>query len=436
MNTKPERKIVVIDDIAPEANAMLQALYSRDPQSVTEHLDRVQEIGSDKFMASYYVGYGHKSIGDCGTTTLYVEQVSLLAAKALQDWPLYNGQEASTRYLDMSGQAVINPLESSDGFGVQERWMKLYTRTIQTLIPELTERFPRRENEGEKTYEKAIKAKAFDIARGLLPSGVTTLLAWHTNLRQAHDHLKRLRHHPLAEIREVAAECVEMLKNRYPNSFSHKQYSEEEQYLDKLSSFAYADRPAGSRFSYTSNIRRERLDAYKAILRSRPAKAELPHELREAGDFEFRFLLDFGSFRDLQRHRSITLPMPLLTLDYGFEPWYFEQFPESMLEEIHTTIGEQERIIRKLSGSAEQKQYYIPLGYRVACYATASIPAATYIAELRSGQTVHSTLRQVAQDIGRALKAELPEMALYVDNSDDMFSIKRGSQDIVQRRAC
>lgn len=96
-----ERLIHITDAYPPEANAMMQALYSRSPQSVFAHIKKVEEVGSDKFMAAYYVGYGHKSIGDCGSTTIFAEQVSMLAAKAIQDHPLYSGQEASTRYLDM-----------------------------------------------------------------------------------------------------------------------------------------------------------------------------------------------------------------------------------------------------------------------------------------------------------------------------------------------
>lgn len=82
--------IHISDEFPPEATAMLQALYSRDPKSVLQHKERVQTLGVDKFMSSYYVGYGHKSIGDCGTTTVFIEQVSMLAAKSVQDWPLYN----------------------------------------------------------------------------------------------------------------------------------------------------------------------------------------------------------------------------------------------------------------------------------------------------------------------------------------------------------
>ena len=201
---------------------MLQALYSRSPKSVKEHVLKVKESGAEKFMASYYVGYGHKSIGDCGTTSIFIENVSMLVAKAIQDWPLYSGQEASTRYLDMANQPVVNPLETKEGKEIQDEWMKFYSRALDKLAPALKIRFPIKEGEKEVVYEKAIKARAFDIARGFLPSGATTYVAWHTNLRQAHDHLKELKHHPLVEIREVAQEIIKTLQTKYSSSFLHK----------------------------------------------------------------------------------------------------------------------------------------------------------------------------------------------------------------------
>ena len=97
--------------INAEAQAMLQALYSRDPASVYAHLKTIAEKGPEKFMASFYVGYGHKSIGDCGTVTLFIEGISMLTAKAIQDWMLYAGQEVSTRYVDYSSQRFEDPME-------------------------------------------------------------------------------------------------------------------------------------------------------------------------------------------------------------------------------------------------------------------------------------------------------------------------------------
>ncbi|KKQ47386.1 MAG: Alternative thymidylate synthase-like protein [Candidatus Moranbacteria bacterium GW2011_GWD2_37_9] len=87
-----------------QAEAMLQALHSRSTGGIKKHLQVLEEKGADNFMERFYVGYGHKSIGDCGSATVFVEGVSMLAAKAIQDWRLYSGQEASTRYVDFSNQ--------------------------------------------------------------------------------------------------------------------------------------------------------------------------------------------------------------------------------------------------------------------------------------------------------------------------------------------
>jgi len=80
------------------------------------------------------VGYGHKSIGDCGTTNICVENLSMLDAKSIQANELYNGQEASTRYLDMSGQRIMNPLGTETGKAIQDRWMSFYALALEGLI--------------------------------------------------------------------------------------------------------------------------------------------------------------------------------------------------------------------------------------------------------------------------------------------------------------
>jgi hypothetical protein len=81
----------------------------------------------------------------------------------------------------------------------------------------------------------------------------------------------------------------------------------------------------------------------------------------------------------------------------------------------------------------EIRQYYIAMGFNVACELTASLPSAVYIAELRSGQTVHPTLRPIAQKMGIAMESIFPEMALHIDYSPDEWSTKRGTHDIVRK---
>ena len=434
------REIIVIDNIAPEAVAMIQAKYSRSPRSAKIHLEEVAKVGPEKFMASYYVGYGHKSIGDCGTTTICAENVSMLVAKAIQDWPLYSGQEASTRYLDMASQPVVNPLSSQEGLSaqagkeIQDEWMKFYRHALEALIPALKIRFPIKEDEKEVVYEKAIKARAFDIARGFLPAGATTYVAWHTNLRQAYDHVKEMRHHPLAEVREVAGEIFAELKRKYPSSFSYKEYPTEEEYIEKsMAELAYFDDPSIKNFSYEVRLDLESLKKHQKLLSERPAKSELHQRLRQYGNIIFSFPLDFGSYRDLQRHRSAVQEMPLLSTKHGFYPWYMEQLTPELRDEALKLLSLQEKRISKLKTSKEIKQYYVAMGYTVTVKITCPLPAAVYIAELRSADTVHPTLRKEAQRMGDAIKEAVPGIAMHHDTSAGIWNIKRGAQDIVKK---
>ena len=218
-------KIILLDNgavIDAEAGAMLQALHSRSAKGIEDHLLILEERGAEKFMGSFYVGYGHKSIGDCGSIDIFIEGVSMLVAKAIQDNQLYSGQEASTRYIDFAEQEFRDPVDTPLSGQILEAWRKFYVDSKEELLAHLRAQFPRKEAEIEATYEKAIGARSFDILRGFLPAGATTNLAWHTNLRQAADNLCWLRNHPLQEVRDVATGIQVVLVERYPSSFSHK----------------------------------------------------------------------------------------------------------------------------------------------------------------------------------------------------------------------
>lgn len=427
--------------ISPEADAMLQALYSRSPASVYEHLTQIAEKGPEKFMSSFYVGYGHKSIGDCGSVTLFIEGISMLAAKAIQDWMLYSGQEVSTRYVDFSTQRFEDPIESADSHEYLESLRDFYVRSLPKVIESLFLRFPK--NGSEAGYEKAIHARAFDIMRGFLPAGATTSVAWHTNLRQAADKLMLLRHHVLPEVRDIASALEKVLKEGYPSSFSGKQYAETEEYNDEwMGNHYYLTDPHCPDFALVRDgIDYDELDGnimWTNIFSNRPAKTELPKMVAELGTLQFRFLLDFGSFRDVQRQRAVAQRMPLLTTRHGFEKWYLNELPESVHTEANEELKRGLRYVaheRDLGVSREILQYYLPMGYRVAQRITGDIPALVYLAELRATRFVHPTLQIRAHQIASALADSLGEygLKLQIDEEVGRFDARRGLQDITRK---
>ncbi|NTW14410.1 MAG: hypothetical protein HGA31_05285 [Candidatus Moranbacteria bacterium] len=430
-------KIFLYDEYGPEDVAMMQALYSRSAESVEKHVAKVSETGSGKFMERFYVGYGHMSIADCGSTTMFIEGVSMLVAKAVQDWPLYSGQETSTRYIDMSRQPMTDPIGTEASRAIQEKWHAFYVSSGPAVEDHLRAKYPRQADEDEKMYDKAIKARSFDILRGFLPAGITTQLSWHTNLRQAWDKLSLLRHHPLAEVREAAEGMLAELSKRYPNSFSHKRYEEQENYrANVLANHTYFDPESfPQEFTAVTTIDPAALSPYTDVLSERPVKTNLPQYLRALGTFTFDFLLDFGSYRDMQRHRAGIHHMPLLSTRYGFHSWYLEQLPEAHRAKAETLIAEQTAAIDTMDASSEDCQYLVAMGFRVPCRYTFDLPGLVYFVELRCGKTVHPTLRPVARRMADEIVSRFPEVTLHVDRDPDDWDARRGLQDITRKES-
>lgn len=429
-------EVIVLDTgstLNSEATAMLQALHSRSVGGLRNHLETLEKRGADGFMKNFYVGYGHKSIGDCGTATIFIEGVSLLVAKAVQDWPLYSGQEASTRYIDFEHQPFKNPLETNFGNEILENWREFYKKSLPLTIAHLKDIYPMSESEDIKIYDKAINARAFDVLRGFLPAGATTNLAWTTNLRQAADKIMLLRHHPLAEVRNTSLAIEQALQKAFPNSFSHKIYEATEayNYFCMTKEYYYYDKKCPDFKLVNNSIKPELLP--KKILKNRPAKTELPKHLAEAGNMQFEFLLDFGSFRDLQRHRAVIQRMPLLTMDLGFEDWYFQDLPKEVIPEAKKLLKEQKSKINILKCSKEEKQYYIAMGYKTSNRLTGGLPALVYLVELRATRFVHPTLRNIAKQMAMTIEKKLKGagLVLHLDQEMDRFDVKRGTHDIV-----
>lgn len=429
-------KIFIYDEFNPEDTAMMQALYSRSAESVVVHADKVKQSGSGKFMEKFYVGYGHASIADCGSTTIFIEGVSMLVAKAVQDWPLYSGQETSSRYIDMSKQTIIDPVGTSMSRRCLDNWMEFYTDSQSAVATHLRVKYPKKPDEEEVIYERAIKARVFDILRGFLPAGVTTQLSWHTNLRQAWDKLALLRHWPLPEVRAVAETIHKQLQEKYHSSFSHKLYDEQEaywKYLGAKQAYFLSKKYAGD-FAATTKIKPAELKPYADILKRRPMKTNLPHFLSELGPLTFDFLLDFGSFRDIHRHRHGVCRMPLLTTRYGFNQWYLDQLPKNLQVKAKKLIQEQKSAIAKLKASPEFTQYYVAMGFNVSCHVSYGLPATVYVIELRSGKLVHPTLRRIAHKMNKFLRRKFPTLKLHSDLDLDDWDIRRGKQTISEKK--
>jgi thymidylate synthase ThyX len=436
-------KIVVLDSgavLTAEMTAMLQALHSRSVAGIDGHLEVLAERGPEKFMSTYYVQYGHKSIGDCGVGIVFIEGISMLAAKAIQDSKLYNGQEASTRYIDFAKQPFIDPVGNDASQTLLESWRKFYLKAVAEMKSVLPERYPMDAGEKERSYQKAIEARAFDITRGFLPAGASTNIAWTTTLRQFDDRILQLRHHPLAEVREIADKLEDAMIAVYPSSFNHekKRYEETEKYTRAAAAHYYYHDSNSPELSLV----RDGVD-HAAILANgdnellvnRPPKTELPKWFGAYGEATFAFTLDFGSFRDIQRHRAVTQRMPLLTADIGFHDWYLDELTDSLRSEAITLIAELTGAAEKLVDDVALRQYYLPMGLKISNYLSGDLPALLYLVELRATSLVHPTLAVQAANMAAALKATYKDIGIQIHLSSEpgRFDVKRGEADIIKK---
>lgn len=425
--------------IDAQAEAMLQALHSRSTGGIKAHLATLARKGAKNFMQRFYVGYGHKSIGDCASATVFVEGISMLAAKAIQDWRLYAGQEASTRYVDFSTQRFVNPAGTARGEKILEAWRAFYVKIQEPVRAHVARQFPRAAGEDENIYRKAVAARAYDITRAFLPAGATTNVAWRMNLRQFADALMLLRHHPLEEVRAIAETTECALAALYPESFSHKRFVQTEDYNAAWmrAGYYYTNRRAPEFAMLFDAVDRERLRAHARELATRPPKTELPPTIAACGTVGYEFLLDFGSFRDVQRHRSVAQRMPLLTCDHGFEQWYLDALPPRLRARAARFVATQQKRIAALNVAPEVAQYYTAMGFRVPCVLVGDLKAMVYVAELRSTRFVHPTLVARMLALAESLRVTFARSGLVVhcDTQPHRFDARRGTHDIVVRGA-
>jgi len=440
----PGGKVVVLDSgavLTAEMTAMLQALHSRSTEGIDGHLDVLAQRGADKFMSTYYVQYGHKSIGDCGVGIVFIEGISMLAAKAIQDSKLYNGQEASTRYIDFANQPFLNPEGTEAGKAIQENWRRFYLKAVKEMTDELPNRYPLGEGEKETSYDKAIEARAFDITRGFLPAGASTNIAWTTTLRQFDDRIMQLRHHPLEEVREIAEKLNEAMLEMYPSSFKEmteertEKYRPTHEYIKATNDHYYhhdADCPELA--LVRDGINHTDLKPFKDMLQNRPNKAELPKWLGTYGEAAFAFTLDFGSFRDIQRHRAVTQRMPLLTSEIGFHDWYLDELTEDLRTEAKELIDELGQAANDLTTDIALRQYYLPMGFKISNLIAGDLPAWVYLVELRASSLVHPTLAVQAEKMADILRDTYKDidLAIHISSEAGRFDVKRGEADIVK----
>lgn len=201
-------EVYAIHGAEPEVLAYAMAKYSRSALSMRESLAEISSQRAEQFLNTFYFQYGHRSIADLAHIPLAVERLSLLAAIALVDEQRWDGQERSTRYQDFRRSGWHTPRMSEDQ-------TRLYTTAIEDLfaayqrlgghmLTALKQAIPCPPETKPESYDRTLKARAFDAARYLLPLATNTSLGQIVNARTLESQVSRLLSSEFSEVREIA----------------------------------------------------------------------------------------------------------------------------------------------------------------------------------------------------------------------------------------
>lgn len=208
-------EVFAIHGADPEVLAYAMAKYSRSSLSMRQSLKEISSQRAEQFLNTFYFQYGHRSIADLAHVAFAVERLSLLAAIVLVDEQRWDGQERSTRYQNFQKSGWYLP-----EFGASTEARDLYVQTIEDLFSSyvstsaavhdaLKARIACPAEMKAEAWDRTLKARAFDVARYLLPLATNTSLGQIVNARTLEMQVSRLLSSPVAEVRDLGLKLRE-----------------------------------------------------------------------------------------------------------------------------------------------------------------------------------------------------------------------------------
>jgi thymidylate synthase ThyX len=412
-----------------------------------------------------FLGYGDDSVAQLGGAHIACEWVSNVMTKLLQRGRIAAYLEQSTRYIPYDAPMPGGGYRywRDDSLGPEYgRAMDFLFDSYSEALPQVTawaeERFPRAENEPEAAHRRSITAKALDLLRGLLPAASLSHMGMFATGQAYEQLLMRLMASPLPEARDYGRMILAELKKTMPSFVARVDNPERGgrwiEYLEKRGEAAdrwterlgldRARREEETRPSVRLlSVRGSEDDLLAALLfesagvseeEVRSAVRVLPPDERvtllselvgerenrryrpgrgfEALSYRFEIVGDYGAFRDLQRHRMLTVQWQPLT------PYLGAGVPEELedagvadayragLERSH---AEYERLVD--AGLADLAPYALCLGYRIRYVLDLNAREAMHLIELRSGREGHPTYRAVAHEMHAQIAKVHPAVA-------------------------
>ena len=457
---------------------------------------------AEKLYETVFVEYGDDSVAQLGGAHLACEQASAILTKVLERGRLAAYLEQSTRYIyydvpmkDADGTDRFRyqvPPEIAGGSlakrysETMDRLFESYSFVVRALTAYFQSRFPQGTRETRGAYRRATRARACDTARGLLPAATTSNLGIYATGQAYEALLMRMNASLLAEAREysqmmlvelrkviagflsrvdvedrgrawsgyfrnVALEMSEIIKDeREPEDSREFDLERDEVRMLDHDPDAEIKLIAAALYPYSNRSEEdllktaidmsdeEREKVISTYIGERSNRRHKPGRGMERIYYRFDVLSDFGSFRDLQRHRMMTIDWQRLTPRHGYAtPPEIEEVGSGVETRWRDSMSEMSELywdVLKEHG-AEVAQYVVPFGYRIRYNIQMNARQAFHMLELRTGASGHSDYRRVCLKMHQLIRDQaghrlIADAMKYVDPKD--YGLGRLTSEIRQ----
>lgn len=471
----------------PEQIAVAIAKCSRSDTPFDQNILDVSLEQAAAFHEKWVVGYGHGSVAEHAVASVALERVSQVAIKILEDSRLASYTEKSSRYVVFTRDRVVLPSALKRGTTADrvnaflDRLYRLYDEIQDRVKPLMLQRFPKTDDMPDKAYAATTKARVCDVARYCLPAAAAGNLGMTANARTWGLVITKLASSPHEEARELAIELIEQLRakagetpdeairtrifptllkyagfNTYQAETPERMRILGEEILRDAEThhgpqadqnhpvvITRDDASAELRIASSLLAKSSRLPAATVIkhlarhsqdiervirtaTENRGEHDQLPREFEHA-TFQHEIVMDYGAWRDVQRHRMCTQLNQTLGVNLGYV--IPEEIAEVGMEQEYRSLMDEaialnaHLIDSKLTHEAE---YLVPMAFRRRMVITWNMRELDHFITLRSGKKGHPSYRHIAQETWRTLQATHPLLAelIRVDMSgnEETFS--------------
>ncbi len=409
---------------------------------------------AEKLYAKVFNEYGDDSVAQLGGAHVACEYVSNVLTKVLEWGRLMAYLEQSTRYVPytdkLNGRWRYHiPREIQGALrdryaSTMDRAFETYASLIDRMQAHFALRYPRVPQDSEAVHRSAVRAKALDTLRGMLPAATQSNVGIYGTGQAYEALLLRMRAHPLEEVRTCADQMLTELRKVIPAFLTRVDQpdrggrwsgylAEERSAIQAIADRVLDDVDAEPRDEVTltdfdpegeikivaaalyaasdlpddqllARARAMSADDRAAVLRAyvgdRSNRRHRPGRAFERTSYRFDVLTDYGAFRDLQRHRLLTLEWQPLSTRHGYiEP---EALVEAGVIDAWTAVMDRSAELYealRTAGLDAAAPYAVSMAYRVRFYMEMNAREAMHLIELRTAPQGHPAYRRVCQQM-------------------------------------